>query len=107
MVRPSGDQNGAEAFSVPFTATPSRALKGRIHSLTAPVWSIAEKASRVPSGETTTGPAPNPTARYRVSGGGGINASTGAASAAWGRCTIIHIAKESKNTASTPATIQA
>jgi hypothetical protein len=39
-------------------------------------------------------------------GGFAIDASTGVASAACGR-SIIHVAKENKNAASTPATIQA
>jgi hypothetical protein len=75
--RPSGDQKGAAAPSVPGIAVASLALSDRVHSFINPFLSMAVNANFVSSGEITTGPEPKPKARKRVSRGGGTNANTG------------------------------
>src|SRR5579863_2244015 len=99
--RPSADQNGFAAPSVPGTAAASFAFSERVHSLIAPLLSITVNASLVSSGETTAGPDPNPKARKRVSRGGGTNASTGPAPVPRGRA-YAHIANAAASTANTP-----
>src|SRR5579859_6098368 len=100
--RPSADQNGFAAPSVPGTAVASFAFSDRVHSLIEPFLSIAVNASFVSSGETTAGPDPNPKARKRVSRGGGTNASTGPAADTCG-CANVQTARANARIAN-PAT---
>src|ERR1700741_5021843 len=69
---PSYDQNGLAASSVPSSTIACCASRGRSHNLVTPCSSTAEKASVLPSGETTTGPISKPDKGNEVPGGGGI-----------------------------------
>jgi len=58
--RPSGDQNGKVALSVPVNARACRVFNGLTHKTTAPCACAAAKARLFPSGESAGGPAKSP-----------------------------------------------
>src|SRR5688572_24113222 len=71
--RPSSDQNGYSAPSVPGSDRKVGALRSRSHNIVCPFWTSA-RAMRPPSGEIVKGPGPPPAKANAAPGGNGIDA---------------------------------
>ena len=105
MYRPSGDQKGRSAFSVPAKARAAESDSARTQSRLDPSPLRAVNTTRVPSGEISTGPALMRVDTKSASEGGRIEARmTGIGGA--GRCARTLAARPATARARMPATTQ-
>src|SRR5262249_51494921 len=102
--RPSGDQNGNDAPSVPSNGRAVSEFSGRIHSWRRPSAERAVNVNKRPSGEMTAGPTVRSKSKTVFSGGAISERTTGGSLDVSRRCTA---ARPASANVAAPAIVQA